>query len=80
MISGAAMIGEAMRKMRKMVVKVEELIMMISYSCKLVMTSTGNISAEDFIPEARWEGISANNPHNDFNHNLDESHTVSKFA
>ena len=54
MISGAARIGEAMRKTRKMVVKVEELIM-ISYSCKLVMTSTGNISAEDFIPEARWE-------------------------
>ena len=55
MISGAARIGEAMRKTRKMVVKVEELIMMISYSCKLVMTSTGNISAEDFIQEARWE-------------------------
>ena len=80
MISGAAMIGEAMRKTRKMVVKVEELIMMISYSCKLVMTSTGNISAEDFIPEVRWEGISANNQHKDFNHNLDESHTLSTFA
>ena len=31
------------------------------------------MSAEDFIPEARHGGISANNRHNDFNQNMDQT-------
>ena len=52
--------------------------MMISNQLKLALEIC---RPEDFIPEeARQDGTSANKRHNDFNQNMDHTHTVSKFA